>query len=383
MKWKNKGHEFDEVGKQFEDVEEVVVYGAGEYGTELARYLKGIDASFVFVDEYKYKNKKYMDVDVLSKDMLEWKILNHKKILVVLAMGSSNAAIVLKQLEQKGLRYGINIFDIHSFMNYYLYLFAAYRYDKCIMQMCGTMAVYRCSLQCKYCMGAFPYLKKDNIPFEEAKRDVDVLFSKVDYIDNYGIGCGDVLLYKDFDRYLEYVLVNYGRKIGKAEVLLNGMLLPRENVINVIRKYDLEVEISNYSAVEGWTKRYERLMDVLRENDIRTKNIVFNSWIDMGWLDKKDKGNASEKFEACCIPCRIVKDGKLYYCIHGMTASEALYNNENKEEGLNLNEVSNKKIILEYHMGYNEQGALPMCGYCNGYLNINHKTISIAEQLRG
>lgn len=380
MKWTNKGHEFDEVGKKFEHVERVVVYGAGEYGTELGRYLKGIGADFVFVDENK-KNTKYMGIKVISKEELEREIQKRSKIIVVLAMGRSNSAIILKLLEQKGLQYGIDIFDIHNFLQYYLRIFAAYRYNKCILQMCGTMAVYKCSLRCKYCMGAFPYIKKDNIDFSETKKDVDLLFSKVDYVDNFGIGCGDVLLYKDFDRYLEYMMENYSDKVGKVEVLLNGMLLPNENVLSKIKKYHLTVEVSNYKSIDGWETRYDALKNLLCENDIEMKDVKFDSWLDMGWLDKREKGEAAEKFDICSMPCRIVEGGKLYYCIHGFTASQALYSRADIEDGLDLNYVEDKKIIMEYNMGFNEWGGLPMCKYCNGYFGVNQKKVSVAEQI--
>ena len=34
MKWINKGHEFDEVGKRFENLKRIYLYGAGLYGKQ-------------------------------------------------------------------------------------------------------------------------------------------------------------------------------------------------------------------------------------------------------------------------------------------------------------------------------------------------------------
>ena len=125
MKWTNRGHQFDEIGKRFHDVEEIIIYGAGEYGMKLGKLLKGIKAPFVYLDDFKKSKGTCEGVKVIYHKDLEEE-MKKKKCIIILALGRENAGIVLKGLELQGLRYGENVFDIHSFMNYYIYIYAKY-----------------------------------------------------------------------------------------------------------------------------------------------------------------------------------------------------------------------------------------------------------------
>ena len=151
MRWKNKGHEFDEIGKRFEAINKIYIYGAGAGGgIDAAVLLKGIGADVVFVDRNKAAQKKYLNIDVITHEQLE---MNNNNSIIVLSMGLFNTGLILKQLELKGYVYGKNLFDIKSFLGFYIYIIALYKYKKCIMLDGGVMAIYRCSLKCKNCMG--------------------------------------------------------------------------------------------------------------------------------------------------------------------------------------------------------------------------------------
>lgn len=383
MKWTNRGHQFDEIGKRFHDVEEIIIYGAGEYGMKLGKLLKGIKAPFVYLDDFKKSKGTCEGVKVIYHKDLEEE-MKKKKCIIILALGRENAGIVLKGLELQGLRYGENVFDIHSFMNYYIYIYATYGLNKCIMQDCSVMGVFKCSLKCKHCVGAFPYMNnKENTAIDNVKRDIDILFSKIDYIKEFGMVCGDILLYEDTEEFISYVMENYSDQIGNCTVLVNGMLIPRQSIIDTVKKYNLPVMISNYDTVKGWKERHDRLIEVLSSNDIKVVDIEMKEWVDLGWTERKYHDNAEKLFDACGGQCRAFQDGKLFYCAHALTANRALYGLDDSEEGLDLTteEDNIKKIITEYHLGYNKNSNLKMCHYCNGVSNVNQNTIPVAVQL--
>ena len=51
------------------------------------------------------------------------------------------------------------------------------------------------------------------------------------------------------------------------------------------------------------------------------------------------------------------------------------------DDFLNLSEdYENKKIILQYIMGYTQTGYCSFCSMCEGYCSINTKQIPVAEQ---
>ncbi len=381
MRWKNKGHEFDEVGERFKDLERIYIYGTGQFGTEAAVLLKGIGADIAFIDQIKTEQKTYMGVSVFTPEQFEAENLH---AIVVLAMGRDNAGIVLKQLELKGYQYGVTVFDINSFMSFYIYIIALYRYQKCVMVDCSVMATWQCSLRCKNCMGAFPYIKQpQRVNFSEWKKDVDILFANIDYVLEFGIAGGEMLLCNNLEQYIDYVMSNYAHQIGNCTFLTNGTILPNEKIIEVLQKYHMHVVVSNYSEVRHWKERFNKLEQLMNENGIPISTIDYESWIDMGWTEKKHKDEVDTLFDTCGMQCRVVREGRLNYCVHGMTANEALYHLDLIDDEFDLTaEMDRKKYqLVEYHLGFNERGNLKMCHYCNGYVNINEKTVPVAIQL--
>ncbi len=382
MRWKNKGHEFDEIGKRFEAINKIYIYGAGAGGgIDAAVLLKGIGADVVFVDRNKAAQKKYLNIDVITHEQLE---INNNNSIIVLSMGLFNTGLILKQLELKGYVYGKNLFDIKSFLGFYIYIIALYRYKKCIMLDGGVMAIYRCSLKCKNCMGGFPYMSNPpQVSLAQFKKDADIYFNNIDYTLSFGLGGAEIMMCKNLDAYIEYVMENYAHQIWKFSFLTNGTILPDKNIIELLKRYQIDVVVSNYSSVKNWEDKFQKLKAVMNENGVHVRTIDYENWINMGWTENTYKEDIGDLFDICGMQCRVVHDGKLNYCIHGMTSNEAIFHADITDDEFDLlsNDSRKKYQLVEYHLGFNKNGDLKMCHYCNGYININNKTVSVAKQL--
>ncbi len=382
MRWKNKGHEFDEIGKRFEAINKIYIYGAGAGGgIDAAVLLKGIGADVVFVDRNKAAQKKYLNIDVITHEQLE---MNNNNSIIVLSMGLFNTGLILKQLELKGYVYGKNLFDIKSFLGFYIYIIALYKYKKCIMLDGGVMAIYRCSLKCKNCMGGFPYMSNPpQVSLAQFKKDADIYFNNIDYTLSFGLGGAEIMMCKNLDAYIEYVMENYAHQIWKFSFLTNGTILPAKNIIELLKRYQIDVVVSNYSSVKNWEDKFQKLKAVMNENGVHVRTIDYENWINMGWTENTYKEDIGDLFDICGMQCRVVHDGKLNYCIHGMTSNEAIFHADITDDEFDLlsNDSRKKYQLVEYHLGFNKNGDLKMCHYCNGYININNKTVSVAKQL--
>lgn len=382
MRWKNKGHEFDKIGKRFKDINRIYVYGITKEGTEVAILLKGIGADVVFVDRVKAIEVQYMGIDVIAPAQMDF---SDNRFIIVLSMGLYNTGIILKKFELDGYIYGRDIFDIKSFLGFYIYIIALYKYKKCIMVDGGVMAIYRCSLKCKNCMGGFPYMKNPSqVSLEQFKKDVDIYFSNIDYTLSFGLGGAEILMCKNLDTYIEYVMKNYAHQIWKFSFLTNGTILPDKKIIELLKEYDIDVVVSNYSAVEHWEEKFRKLKVLMNEHEISVSTVDYENWIDMGWTENTYKNNIGDLFDICGMQCRVVHNGRLNYCIHGMTANEALFHTDISSDEFDLlsDDIRKKHQLVEYHLGFNENGDLKMCHYCNGYMNINNKMVAVAEQLQ-
>lgn len=382
MRWKNKGHEFDEIGKRFEAINKIYIYGAGAGGgIDAAVLLKGIGADVVFVDRNIAAQKKYLNIDVITHEQLE---INNNNSIIVLSMGLFNTGLILKQLELKGYVYGKNLFDIKSFLGFYIYIIALYKYKKCIMLDGGVMAIYRCSLKCKNCMGGFPYMSNPpQVSLAQFKKDADIYFNNIDYTLSFGLGGAEIMMCKNLDAYIEYVMENFAHQIWKFSFLTNGTILPDKNIIELLKRYQIDVVVSNYSSVKNWEDKFQKLKAVMNENGVHVRTIDYENWINMGWTENTYKEDIGDLFDICGMQCRVVHDGKLNYCIHGMTSNEAIFHADITDDEFDLlsNDSRKKYQLVEYHLGFNKNGDLKMCHYCNGYININNKTVSVAKQL--
>ncbi|MBQ3544729.1 MAG: hypothetical protein IJA34_07060 [Lachnospiraceae bacterium] len=386
MKWKNKGHEFDAIGSKYKELKGILVYGAGELGVELHKILKGIGADYKFVDDYLGVEKKYLGVEVVTSDEMR-ALMREKGYIIVLAFGRLNTGMLLKQLILEGMVLGENLFEYHSFVDFYLHIIAAYRYNKCFIYSCGVKVINTCTLRCEKCMSALPYTQEKNLSLEEAMEETDFLFSKLDFICYYGIGIGEGFLYKDLDKLIEYTMEKYKDNIGVFAIVTNGTIVPSERVLEMVKKYNISIRVSNYYSVPGWKEKYAKLCEVLKKHEIIIQDYKYDEWIDMGWCDRKkekDRRMTQKKFDNCGMNCRAVVKGRLTYCIHSMAANEALYQIDIEKDELDLSEEIEdiKKIIMEYDLGFNNNGALTMCQFCNGYININKNKVAVATQLK-
>lgn len=381
MKWRNKGHEFDNIGEILKKIDNIYIYGAGEYGEQLGRLFQGVGASYTYID--RNQKKAWNGKAPIQPTEINLKKILDENAIIILALGVNNSGTVLKELELQGFSRKENIYFYAEWISYYIYIYAAYKLDKIILLQCGAMAVYNCTLRCKNCMGAFPYFReKKNVPWEIVKRDIDACFFKIDYVENWGIGCGECFLYENLNDYIIYCMDNYRTHFGRLVLDTNGTVIPKGDVLETIRRYGCYLSISNYSTIPGWQKRVEELERKLKEYEIPYLFVNYDYWIDMGWREKKihDKALTYEKFNACSVPCRIVQNGHLNYCIHAMTANQALFHEDVEEDTLDLMRCD-KRHLLEFNLGFNENGALKTCAHCNGFGNINSKKISVAEQL--
>ncbi len=380
MKWKNQGHEFDDIGIGFQSVNEVIIYGAGEKGRKLENIFKKLDVQYVFADrraDMFMENSRVIAPEGIIEEM------KRTKAIIVLALARENAAVVLKQLVLKGgLQLGKDIFEYDIFCDFYLHIFLAYRFKKCIIEDCSLMAGFKCSLKCKHCICAFPYdTNKADLPLDEVKDSADKLFHQVDLIKTFGIGCPDILLYKDLAEITEYIMEHYSSKIITFSYLVNGMVLPNAHIIDIIKKYDIEVAVSCYTNVSGWQEHYARFKALMEENNIPIINVTMDKWVDMGWSERNYHKSDVSIYDNCYVNCRAVYKNKLYSCIYAMTANRALYGYDDTEEAYDLEEDNGKVSLMEYLLGFNKSGELSLCHYCNGYVNINEKTVPVAIQL--
>lgn len=388
MKWRNKGHELDSIGKNFSTVEEIYIYGAGENGTLLYEDLKIANIKITFVDSNIQKQSLgYLGCKVISPEEFFEKIPDSKKYFTVIALGINQVSVVMKKIVLHGFKEGIDAFSYKNFTEFYLPVFLMYHSQKMYVKYLDVSLTQHCNLKCKECSIMTPYIKQPkHKEFVVVCQDIDLLFEKVDYVHSLFLIGGEPLLYPHLEEICEYIGSKYKRAIGHLVIASNGLVTLKESLIKTIKHYNIEFQISDYSK---WIKQTEGKMNDFIDTLTKFK-IPYNRMVDLEWVDygfRNDTGrkekveNMENFFDSCGIDCRGLENGKFYYCFPAKMCQKVLEYKEYEDEYFDLRGDGRKMELLEFSLGYNEKGYLRICSRCNGsYLN-NKNFIPVAEQL--
>lgn len=385
MKWIYPNHQLDAVATQLKSFEKIYIFGAGETGRLVQKFVSFLGIEIEFIDNNKKRTATVDGCNVISMEEYET-CRNEKAHIIILAMERHSYLGLIKKLWRLGYIENKNFFFHDVFLKYYLNVFSSYFFEKVYINQISQMVTDYCSLRCRHCCMSIPYLKNHYIfTLKKLEEDADLLFKNIDYIQYWGPGGGEIFLFSQLGDFLDYVIRRYRNQIGEVLLISNGTVVPTDETLSMIAKHKLDVKISDYSLVPGWEDKRDKFVNKLRLFDIAYSERKMDYWIDM-WGRKTniqshiiDKG-ASVRFDRCDNTCREFFDGRLYYCMHGR------YANLSKEceevEGLNFrNEHITKKMIMEYNFGFLHEGYYKICECCNGYFGINHNRIEVAEQI--
>lgn len=387
MKWDNKGHEFDNFASEIVD-KDFYIYGCGEIGQALYKDIKNANCLKGFIDNSIDKvGTKYKDIPIYSHTEL---LKNEKKenICVIVAVGKAYETEIIKSCLEAGFEENKNLFIYWNFKKTILPILYAYICNKVYLNVFSLSVTDKCSLRCKDCALLFPYLKeKRDRELQEIKKDLDILFRNVDYISFFEIIGGEPFLYPELDEVIRYIGEYYGEKVGKLVVTTNATIIPKENILDVLKEYNVEVGISDYKKIESLHKNTYRLKSILEKKAVQ---YLVNSelvWVDFGLKDRsinKSAVDAEETMHTCGIECITLRDGKLYYCFAAYMAEKIFYCDK---EGVNsgvidlLRENVSSKVIMEWSLGYTDLGYLEMCKHCNGQYN-NKNVVTPGIQIK-
>lgn len=372
MKWKNKGHEIDnfalEICNIFDQKKGVIVYGAGNVGTRIYRALKRYDLFHKFVDNDTQKQKSgYMGEQVVGSDQ----IIDGGYLLVVAVADAYKQ--VSEQLQKIGLEEDKDFVNAELFENKWLPTLLYYRYQHLYTNLAQICVTERCTLKCKKCAHACNVvaMNEEDMPLDIAKKSADVFFSKYDCVGEFVLIGGEPLLYKNLIEIVEYIGSKYGSKIILFSITTNGTIIPSDELIKICMRYNVMIRISDYSAsVPRLKNNYQKLYDKLKDLCVEVwKTNAEDSWFDYGFDQtdlKKSIKDVMQTFEHCKTQCREISGEKYYYCVMAHTVAKNRNYNIGKVDYIDLSDVKDRKILLEFELGYNDKGFLDMCRICRG-----------------
>jgi organic radical activating enzyme len=395
MKWNNPGHEYD---KEFFDIstkydnKEIYIYGAGMVGGRTCKAAEALTkwniAGFIDRDDSKltYKNKKVFHLGDIDN------LLNSKReVCVIVAFTNDNEISVEKTLREE---YHVSIEKIISYRTFCMHdlpIFAVYKYGKVFIDTVSIIVTERCTLRCEKCAIMLPWFTKiREYPLDKIIKEADALFQTVAFVGNLTITGGEPLLNQNVAEIFDYICSRYRKNIGSFNMISNGTLEPSASLLDVMKKNEISVDISDYTdAVPDMKDKIERHVNKYRDAAISTTFLKDAAWVDFGFTEtdhQYSEKQATDFFDYCRTRCRGYVDGKIRYCINGYFASKVLCQSEDADNEFDMmrfdNSDTGRKKLVEFDLGYNSRGYLEMCQHCNGTCEINKNVIEAGKQCR-
>jgi hypothetical protein len=401
MKWMNKGHEFDPLGKIYKNVSKIYFYGACLAAKPLKEQIENtirqfnngvLDVQFEFVDKNSDKqNETFLDLNVISPKTF-YDIFNKDKEIVVLCMNDKNAVGVWKSLKEHGLDRRINAYNMYEFYRY-LSLFMYYRYNKFFLHFLDMFVHTNCNLNCEHCCVHTYRNVRIHRTEDELKKNIDEMFAKIDYIGimNFGIAEG-FLGGKTLEYALQYIINNYSDRFEVIEIVTNGTIVPNEPLLNILKSSKIRVVVDDYTDNVLLAKeKIEKVKECLRKNNVNFSVLKREYWeeYEFGNVVDSNRDMLTQKLTNCICHAKGFAylgygqpSTKIYSCVHQTINAYHKIVEEVEDDGIDLIKSSPLEIV-EFLLGFTQKGYLSACQNCNGAFEGKEKLhIPVAVQCK-
>ena len=187
------------------------------------------------------------------------------------------------------------------------------------------------------------------------------------------------------EQIIVYLGENYRKQIGRITVVTNGTVAPPDSLLEMIKKYDMYLSISDYTKVVPYKEKMEQLVKRAQEYDIdyyRNSSIV---WTDFGFPEnpvKRTKEELEEHLQSCRPNWNALHGGNFYYCNVSWCAQQSGHYQLRTEDYLELDKIDpdDKKAcrkIVEL-----SRGTSSFCKICGGCGKDNTNYVPTGVQMK-
>ncbi len=381
LKWKNKGHEFDNIYETLRKKSKFYLFGGGDYGRLFFDVVNNEIEILGFIDSDKSKQGSLIKgVPVFAPESIE---IDETTAIIVTASQFARVEIfaVLDKLDYKK---NIDYYILEVFLSVYF----AYLHNKVYFTNVSMLPSTKCNLNCECCLNFNPYAKNPDVrPIEAVKSDIDLFFGAVDKVMLFHVSGGETFLYKNVVDVITYLSENYRGRIGALRLITNGTIVPSDEVFQRLSTCDFDIIVDDYrDAVPHFAKNFDKLISKLEKFNITYTVNKDDFWIDLA-PTKTDNSSFTEQqlidyFDGCSQSWQELRDGKLYSCNYDGYATVAGINPQQDEEVYDLRTHTKEKLkeLVEFRLGYNGKGYTNLCKHCRGFREENSVICEPAKQ---
>ena len=326
----------------------IVLYGAGDVGqayyaqnlsTGYCNILAWVDKAFMSYSDYGFEVTDPQSIDYSRCDNVVIAVFDMQKARQIngylLELGCSQEKIVWNYDERYTFRNSVyeNRIAKAAGYTYRRYLerigikedSAEYRScfekfeseleteDKLIIPRVVLELTTACTLKCKYCNNLMNlYAHPRHIELSALKNSVDAITEAADKVIILEMIGGEPFLYPELEEILQYVINK--EKILSVEVTTNGTIVPKENVLRILRNEKVTVRVSIYPN----SGRIVELKSAFDNSKVRYEALDELVWTDSGNAEKRNRSEHElrNRYWKCgpAYECKTILDGKLFSC---------------------------------------------------------------------
>lgn len=367
-------------------VKKIILFGYGRQGKRLYKALKKDFEIIAIVENDVSKQGEVTEenVRVISFDEA---VLLMKQYKTIVTTAEYHYKEIKEQLKKIGLKEFDDFIMYQQFVSEWYYKYK----QKVYLLKTDIMVTPVCSLNCENCSQFIPYWKdKKSFDLKQLESDLDLYFEIVDFVMDMNIVGGEPFLYDELEEYIRYIGEKYRNRIGYLGIITNGTIVPKDNIIGVMKKYDVGISISDYSKEVDYKEKIDLLCQKLNDNKlnyIRNNNI---QWFDFGFPNrpyKYNQENCAQHMTNCNTICHCLNDGKIYYCGTAWAAEKSgIFPKDSKSyvelDKIDINNLEDRKKVIECCLGNVEDGYIEFCKVCGGYGNDNDNRVVTGKQRR-
>ena len=358
----------------------IYLFGAGKVGGELSKIFKSLCNVKGFIDNDSNKlHKTYNGLHIISLEEIK-----KEKIFIVVTISIDKYYEIKQQLNDIGYIENRDYVHWEKFLKMMFPVALNYQEGKNYVGLVQISVTERCTLCCVKCAHACNYvsISEEDLAIDIVKESADAFFSFCDYVHTFVLIGGEPLLYKQLADAIDYIGENYRDRIYNFQISTNGTIMPSDSIIEKSKKWDVHYLISNYSVqIPKLKKQYELLIDKFDFHKV--DYAIFpedTEWTDYGFQNV-ERGNDPQKlidvFDSCHTECHEIRGKRFYYCVMARSVNDNMKRNVGADDYLDLGNLdpamqSDKRIFLEYTLGYSDKGYLDMCRFCNGAERENY-----------
>lgn len=376
-----------ELTKDWNDIKSLAIYGYGRKAVRMIDFIsRDFEIAYIIDNDPRISGKIVNNIPILPLEMQKENIINSK---ILVTVGGVSYFSVKQSLEEIGL---VEYEDFCSYEDFFTQWYWNNK-NKVIMSESYITITSKCTFRCRNCDQLMPYYTKEThweVDIDEIDETLKAFFSKADYLVSFFVVGGEPLLYDRLPELMEMICENYGDRIGYIQIISNGSIIPSNELIDVIKKYGIDIRLSDYTCSINYAKRLEDVKQILRMNGISYSMSKYEKWYDTGI-----PGREAEQFKDMihikqhaidCAPCHVIANKKFYYCGSYYNSVKCGFVKETGDGYIDLDEPTTEETklkLLLYSRGAVNESYLNVCNHCFGKSGKHLKEVKPALQMEG